>query len=300
MLLQDLKSEYIFHCQCRKLSERTIKNYEMLLRLLLAYLEEDKGVTTLEGLQPIHIKQFINHKSQKGRKPNYLNDLLKVYKNFFKYLHEEEYTETILTAKIKNVKKPKVIIQTFSNDEVKAMIDYYKGYNYLAIRNKVILIMLFDTGIRLSELTTMKREQIKEDYFVIEGKGNKQRVVPKSPFLAKWLFKYLNVRESYFANRVVSDIVFPSRNGKVLTAEMMNRIVKDAGAYANVKTDMRVSPHSCRHTFAQMQLKNGLDIYSLSRLMGHENISITEQYLLGLKDREVLNAGRRTSPLMNL
>ena len=130
MLLSDLKSEYLFHCKCRKLSEKTIKNYEMLLRLLLDYLEREKNITTLDQLKPTHIKQFINFNDERGRKPNYLNDLLKVYKSFFKYLHEEEYTKTILTDKIKNIKKPKVIIKTFTNAEVKAMIDYYSGFDY--------------------------------------------------------------------------------------------------------------------------------------------------------------------------
>lgn len=73
-----------------------------------------------------------------------------------------------------------------------------------------------------------------------------------------------------------------------------------AGEQAKVSDTIRCSPHTCRHTFAQMQLKNGLDIYALSRLMGHTNISITQRYLEGIKDREILKAGNKTSPLMNL
>ncbi len=299
MLLKDLKAEYLFNCKCRKLSERTITNYEMILRLLLNFLE-GKGITTLEQLKPLYIKEFIRMNDEAGRKPNYLNDLLKVYKSFCKYLHEEEYTETVLTDKIKNVKKPKVIIKTFTNSQVKAMIEYYSGFDFLNVRNKAILILFFDTGIRLSELATLTIGQIKDDYIIIHGKGDKERVVPKSPLLSKWLFKYMNVRNAYFADKLISDTVFLSRNGKILTSESLGKIVKEAGQAANVSTDIRISPHTCRHTFAQMQLKNGLDIYSLSRIMGHENISITQQYLLGLRDREVLQASLKTSPLMNL
>lgn len=300
MLLTDLQAEYLYNCKCRRLSEKTIKNYDMLLRLLLNFLKNEKDITTLEQLKPMHIKQFICMNDEKGRKPNYLNDLLKVYKNFCKYLHEEEYTETILTAKIKDVKKPKVIIKTFTNKEVKAMIDYYSGYDYLSIRNRVILILFFDTGIRLNELITLKKEQIKDDYIIIHGKGDKERIVPKSPYVSKWLFKYMNIRANYFDNSIISNDLFYSRRGNLLTSEMVERIVKDAGKFAQVSSEVRVSPHTCRHTFAQMQLKNGLDVYSLSRIMGHENITITQQYLLGLRDKEVLEAGIKTSPLMNL
>ena len=81
---------------------------------------------------------------------------------------------------------------------------------------------------------------------------------------------------------------------------MIERIVKDAGIFAEVKEDIRISPHTCRHTFAQQQLRNGLDIYILSRLMGHENIAITQQYLHGLRDTEVLNSAKTTSTIMNL
>ena len=67
-----------------------------------------------------------------------------------------------------------------------------------------------------------------------------------------------------------------------------------------VSPSVRVSPHTCRHTFAQMQLKNGLDLYSVSRLMGHVNIMITQRYLLGIKDKDIVDRGTQTSPLMNL
>ena len=160
--------------------------------------------------------------------------------------------------------------------------------------------MLIDTGIRLSELTNMTLEQLKADYLIIRGKGDKERVVPKSPLLGKWLIKYLAVRQSYFAYRVISDTVFLSKNGKILTSTMIDRIVKDAGKACNVASDIRVSAHTFRHTYAQYQLKNGLDIYSLSRLLGHENISITQTYLNGMRDSEVLEQAQHTSPLMNI
>lgn len=73
-----------------------------------------------------------------------------------------------------------------------------------------------------------------------------------------------------------------------------------AGEGVKVRKEIRCSPHTCRHYFAQAQLRNGLDVYSLSRLLGHENINITKRYLQGLKDEEVLELGVKSSPLMNL
>lgn len=300
MLLTALQDEFTFYNECRKLSSKTVKNYRKQIDYLLHFLEEEKGVTHIEDVETRQIKEFLLTMTKAGRKANYVNDLLKAYKVFFRYAHEEGYTETLLTAKIQNVKKPKVIIRTFTEQELKQMSNFYQGHDYLSIRNKVIMLLLIDTGIRLSELTELTEEQIKYDFIVIHGKGDKERVVPKSPLLSKWLIKYLAVRKSYFAYRVIPANIFLSKNGRPLTNTMIDRIVKDAGKACGVSEDVRVSAHTFRHTYAQFQLKAGLDLYSLSRLLGHESITITQTYLNGLKDKEVLKQAQNTSPLMNI
>lgn len=300
MLLTAVRDEFSFHCQCRKLSPRTIKNYTKQIDYLLRFLQEEKKTVHIEDVKPRDIKEFLLKMSKSGRTANYVNDLLKAYKVFFRYAFDEGYTDELLTNKIKNVKKPKVIIRTFTEPELKRMSNFYQGHDYLTIRNKVIMMLLIDTGIRLSELTGMTEEQIKFDYIIIHGKGNKERVVPKSPLLSKWLIKYLAVRKSYFAYRVIPDNIFLSKNGKPLTNTMIDKIVKDAGRACEVSSDIRVSAHTFRHTYAQFQLRAGLDLYSLSRLLGHESITITQTYLNGMRDKEVLRQAQNTSPLMNI
>ena len=299
MLLNDVREEFAFHCQCRNLSPRTIKNYGKQIDYLIRFLQE-KGIKHVLDGEPKDIKSFLLEMKRTKHTPNYINDLLKAYKVFFRYAYNEGYTETLLTEKIQNVKAPKVIIRTFSEQELKKLSNYYQGYDYLNIRNKVIMLLLIDTGIRLSELIGLTEEQLKYDYIIIRGKGAKERVVPKSPLLGKWLIKFLAVRKSYFAYHIIPDNIFLSRNGKPLTSTMIDHIVKEAGRACGVSEDIRVSAHTFRHTYAQYQLKNGLDIYSLSRLLGHESISITQTYLNGLRDKEVLKQAQNTSPLMNL
>lgn len=300
MLLTAVRDEFAFHCECRKLSPRTVKNYTKQIDYLLRFLEDEKTVTHIEDVETRQIKEFLLTMTKAGRTANYVNDLLKAYKVFFRYAFEEDYTRELLTKKIQNVKKPKVVIRTFTEQELKKLSNYYQGYDYLTIRNKVIILLLIDTGIRLSELMELTEEQIKYDYIIIQGKGAKERVVPKSPLLSKWLIKYLAVRKSYFAYRLIPANIFLSKNGKPLTNTMIDRIVKDAGKGCNVSKDIRVSAHTFRHTYAQFQLKAGLDLYSLSRLLGHESITITQTYLNGLRDKEVLQQAQNTSPLMNI
>lgn len=300
MLLTDAAKEFEFNCQCRKLSDKTIRNYGKLIGYLLDYLKEQHKVLCLEDVRPMYIKAYLMMLQARGAKPQYINDQLKAFKVLFRYLYEEGYTDSILTERIKNVKQPKTIIKTFTEQEIKKMTEYYSGHTFMEVRNRLMLMTFFDTGIRVSELIDLKLSQVKDEYILIHGKGDKERVVPKSPLLNKWMFKYLSTRENFFAYRRVPENVFLSRNGRPMTTEAIHRVIKIAGKAVGVSRDIRVSPHTCRHTFAQMQLKNGLDLYSLSRLMGHSNISITQRYLEGLRDFEVLNACKATGILMNL
>lgn len=300
MLLTDAAKEFEFNCQCRKLSDKTIRNYGKLIGYLLDYLKEQHKVLCLEDVRPMYIKAYLMMLQERGAKPQYINDQLKAFKVLFRYLYEEGYTDSILTERIKNVKQPKTIIKTFTEQEVKKMTEYYSGHTFMEVRNRLMLMTFFDTGIRVSELIDLKLSQVKDEYILIHGKGDKERVVPKSPLLNKWMFKYLSTRENYFAYRRVPENVFLSRNGRPMTTEAIHRVIKIAGKAVGVSRDIRVSPHTCRHTFAQMQLKNGLNLYSLSRLMGHSSISITQRYLEGLRDFEVLNACKATGILMNL
>lgn len=301
MLLTDCRDEFLYDCECRHLAKGSIRNYKAEITFLIDYLTK-QGITKVEEVKTVHIRDFLGFKQDEGRKPSYINDLLKAYKTMFNYLENEEYIKINPAKRVKNVRQPKIIIRTFTPDEVRKMVNYYSGSDYLSVRNKTIVALLFDTGARCNEMITMEPNDIEIDYIVIKhGKGNKERVVPKSPFLGKQLFKYQRIRQGYFAEKILKhNNLFLSKTGKPLTDEAVAKFLKNAAKNIGISAEIRVSPHTCRHTFAQMQLKNGLDVYSLSRLMGHTNISITQRYLQGMRDGEIVQRGNKTSPLMNL
>ena len=301
MLLKDALKEYHFDCKARKLSAKTIEGYVRMMGYLLGFLQEEHGVAEVEEVRPSHIKQYLLLMEEKGRKPQYINDLLKVYKCFFKYCVQEEYIRTAPTARIHNVKQPKVLIRTFNESEIRKMLNTCQGRDFVSMRNKALMAILFDTGMRLTEVVMLKQEQIHDEYILVHGKGNKERLVPVSPYLAKTLMKYRVVRDSYFEGRIIPEpYVFVSYRGFKLTQQAVGVILKKIAAEVGVRKEIRVSPHTCRHTFAHLQLKNGLDLYSLSRLMGHENIGITQRYLDGIRNDEVLAAAKRTGVLSRL
>lgn len=301
MFMEDAIREYGFDCKIRKLSPKTIDNYQKQLKYLQRFLMSEFQVQNVEDVNRTHIKHFLALMDDRGRKPRYINDLLKVFKTFFTYLEKEGHIEGKPTASIKNMKMPKVKILTFNSKEVRALLEYYKGKDFLSVRNRTMLALFFDTGMRLNEVILMESNQIHEDYILVHGKGAKERFVPASPYLTKALMQYQLVRNSFFEGYKLSErYLFVSRTGKKLTAEAITKFLKKAALEVGVNKQIRVSPHTCRHTFAHMQLKNGLDLYSLSRVMGHENVAVTQRYLDGLEDEEVVEAAIRTGVLSHL
>jgi integrase/recombinase XerD len=293
--------EYSFDCKIRKLSPKTIENYQKQLTYLQRYLADEHNTTLIEAVRSIHIKQFLAMMDEKGRKPQYINDLLKVFKTFFNYCEKEGHIKTSPAAGIRNMKQPKVVIMTFSENEIRGLLNHFNGRDFISMRNKTIIALLFDTGMRLAEVINLRSEQIHDEYILVHGKGNKERLVPVSPFLAKQLLRYRTVRDSYFEDkRFPEGFVFVSNRGKQLTPEVIGMFLKQAAKEVGVNPQVRVSPHTCRHTFAHLQLKNGLDLYSLSRLMGHENVAITQRYLAGLQNTEIVKAAQKTGVLFNL
>ena len=301
MLMDEAIQEYGFDCKIRKLSPKTIDNYRKQLKYLQRFLLSEFQIQDVENIKKIHIKRFLAMMDDCGRKPRYINDLLKVFKTFFTYLAREGHIRQEPTADIKNMKMPKVKILTFSNREIRALLEYYKGRDFLNVRNRTMIALFFDTGMRLSEVITMEANQIHEDYILVHGKGAKERLVPSSPYLSKCLMQYQLVRNYHFEGyKLPEKYLFVSRTGKKLTAEAITKFLKKAAKDVGVNDQIRVSPHTCRHTFAHMQLKNGLDLYSLSRVMGHENVAITQRYLEGLEDKEVVEAAIKTGVLAHL
>lgn len=300
MLFQDAIWEFGFDCKVRKLSPKSINNYQKQLRYLQNYLEQEYRIKNVEQVRTAHIKMFLAMMDDKQRKPRYSNDLLKAFKTFFNYLKREGHIQENPTTKVKNMKQSKTKILTFSEDEIRRLLNHFGGKNFLSLRNRAILAMFFDTGMRLTEVITLKPEQIHDEYILVHGKGSKERVVPVSPYLAKVLMKYRMAREAYFEDKLPEPYVFLSNRGKKLTQEAIANFFKQAAVEVRINSQVRVSPHTCRHTFAHLQLKNGLDLYSLSRLMGHESVAITQRYLEGIKDDEVLKKGQRCGVLQNL
>lgn len=123
-------------------------------------MEQEYRIKNVEQVTTAHIKMFLAMMDDKQRKPRYINDLLKAFKTFFNYLKREGHIQDNPTTKVKNMKQPKTKILTFSEDEIRRLLNHFGGKNFLSLRNRAILAMFFDTGMRLTELPKTAEEQL--------------------------------------------------------------------------------------------------------------------------------------------
>jgi len=288
-------------CNLRRLSPRTIKGYYNNNALCLDYLENTLGVTELEEIRPPHFKLYFQYLIDKGLSPSYANGVLKSLRAFYKYAADEGYLTSNPTLKVRWQKEGKVLINTFTDEEVMKLLSAFDGKTYLSIRNKLILAVAFDTGARNTEMCSITCSDVRENVILIHGKGNKERHVPLTPYVRKLMKKYERSRNAYFLDhRLKYENYFLSRTGRPLTREAVENIFNQANEKAKIRSEIRCSPHTARHYYAQTNLKNGLDVYSLSRLLGHENINITKRYLQSIQDDSIVTLAAKASPLSNL
>ncbi len=306
-LIQDYIDEFIFNCESRNLASGTIKRYKKMLKLFKDFLDSN-NITDIEKIKALYIRKFLIEQKHRGRKETYINSHLKVIRAFFLFLVEEEYLVGNPTAKVKFLKENKTVIQTFTDEEVLKMIEiadevkYKKNKKprsfsrYKSARNKLIIMLLADTAMRVNELCNIKDSDIDGDRILIrKGKNSKERMVYLSNPILMQIMKYKRVKEKHFKNIVTEDYLLINKIGDKMTVDAIQILIKKIGKEANI--NKRCSPHTFRHYSAQTLLKNGVDTYSVSRILGHTSTKITEVYLKSMMNDEVLTHTRNKSPL---
>ncbi len=297
MKIKTALKEYLIEIEVRKYSQKTIRSYRNNLNLFLRFCEEETSIYDMEDVNLGTVKQFSLYMSERGKKGTYINSLLKTAKSFIQYCYEEDYGGFNTKKNFKWCKEDKPVIRAFTASDVRSMLNSCKGNDFLHIRDAAVLTMFFETGVRAWELCCIQKSDIHEDFIIIKGKNHKQRVVPVTPILQKALLKYNICTENYFALKSIDNYYFLSVNGRQLTNSAVEHIVKRHGTDI---TGIRVSPHTCRHFYAQQHVKMGTDLYTISRLLGHENIQITQTYLNSLRDEEVIQIAKQRSVLLSL
>lgn len=283
----------------------TIKTYRSILQMYMEYCL-DKGFNTPESVSKRDLRVYISVLSEKYA-VSYVNNHISRIKGFYDFLCAEDYIDenSDPSKRVKMLPKSYKMLVVFNDTEVSDMIEAAGNQKnkFYAERDKLILMILADCGLRVNELVTLLDKNVTENsIFVHKAKKRKQRMLYVTPAVAKQLIRYRRVRKAYFKSKgvTIGDRLFVNFRGEHIENCGVEKMMKRLGQRIELRSTVRNSPHTLRHWFAQAQLSNGVSIFTLSRLLGHESISTTQTYLRGIADEKLINSAITTSPLLNM
>ena len=284
MKIEEAIKRYLDYLEIEKgKSIKTRKNYQYYLSVFKNFLEElKKTEASIEDidLESIRLfRLFLNRKKIDGQKRTLSKKTQSYYlialRNFLKYLIRYNY-KVLSPEKIELPKIEPREIKVISWEELERLLSAPKGNSLKELRDRAILEMLFSTGLRVSELTNLKRKDInlKAGEFTVRGKGSKIRIVFLSSVAKQVLAKYLKKRQDSEEHLFVS---LPKKNKVTpLTSRSIQRIVSYWARRAGIVKP--VTPHTLRHMFATDLLQNGADLRAIQELLGHSQITTTQVY----------------------
>lgn len=280
MLLSPFFNGYKQYLQLeRNLSKNTIEAYLSDISKVEEYsVENNIEISSLE-LSSEFLQEFVKWISQSGTSGRSQARILSGIRSFYDYLLLEKKIEKNPTELIEFPKLAKNLPTVLSEVEIESMLALIDLSKEGGFRNKVILELLFACGLRVSELINLEIGHIsfKEEWILVTGKGNKQRLVPVSQNALNLIKVYLDSERIHFeAKTKDKEILFLNRRGGRLTRVFIFTVIKELAAKAGIRK--KVSPHTFRHSFATELVSNGADLRAVQSMLGHQSITTTEIY----------------------
>ena len=261
----------------RNASPQTVQTYEESLRELESYIAFREDGLSLGTVDTDLIRDWMESLMDRGNNASTINKKLSALRSFFRFALKRGLVEKDPAHALAGLKKSKPLPQFLREGEMDRLLDGMEwGENYKDVRARTILLLLYETGLRRSELAGLNDGDI--DFGVcqlkVTGKRNKQRIVPFGAELAEALKGYMDMRNEQL--RLDGDALFLNDKGHRMTGQQVYAIVRKhlTGATSLKKR----SPHVLRHTFATAMLNNGAGLESIKNLLGHESVSTTEIY----------------------
>lgn len=285
MILSSLLIDFLEYLELDKnASDKTIRNYHRYLNRFIEFsgdIEPEKINFELVKRFRLFLSRYVDPVTKLGLKRKTQNYFIIALRSFLRYLIRRDI-ETLAPEKLELGEQEASPIKFLEPDKVEQLLNSPNTTERDGLRDKAILEMLFSTGLRVSELTSLNRDQISsgKNEFSVVGKGRKERIVFISDDARHWVNKYLSDRQDDFKPLFIrfQGRLDPSDDGENmrLSSRSIERIVEK---YVKaVGLSIKATPHTLRHSFATDLLQNGADIRSVQEMLGHSNISTTQIY----------------------
>ncbi len=248
-------------------SENTLRSYRKSISDFLVFC----NVTSLDDLKAIDAKAIRQYQSKlrdAGMKSSSVNANLRPVSAFFNWLWKQDYIENVPTHKVDALKEPKTLPVVLTEDEVKSIINAEDD-----LQNKLMLVLMFSTGLRRSEVINIKISDIRNGKLIVHGKGDKERELPLHS-------KVLNLLNEYLKRNHDEYLFVSHRGSHQLTAQSVMDRLKNAAMKAGIDPERieKITPHKIRHTVATNLLDAGVNVLTIKEILGHADLQTTMRY----------------------
>ncbi|TCL62989.1 integrase/recombinase XerD [Hydrogenispora ethanolica] len=283
--MQDSLQDYLNYLSVeRGLAKNTLESYGRDLRQFLSYLKEKKNLD-LQATTQATVIGYLLLLQARGKATATLSRNLAAIKSYYHFLAREGMIERDPTINLDAPKQEKRLPRVLSVQDVEHLLEQPDLKNPVGVRDRAMLEVLYATGLRVSELVSLKINDLNLEMSYIRcfGKGSKERIVPLGSVATKYVKIYLEHARKFLASSPYEDTLFLNHHGKGLTRQGFWKIIKK---YAeNLDIAIEITPHTLRHSFATHLLENGADLRSVQEMLGHADISTTQVYTHLTKDR---------------
>lgn len=270
------------------LAENTIVSYRRDLQNYSRYLINVEQITSLNNVTRILIMNYLYYLKENGKSRATIARTIASIRSFHQFLLRERITNNDPSVHIETPKLERKLPKVLSFDEVEALLNAPCTSSEFDRRNKAMLELLYATGMRVSELCSLKLQDIHLTMGFIRciGKGNKERIIPIGKLATKALSTYIEFARPVLTKKKKHDFLFVNHHGESLSRQGFWKILKKVSNDARIEKGL--TPHTLRHSFATHLLENGADLRAVQEMLGHADISTTQIYThvtkLRLKD----------------
>lgn len=258
------------------LSENTVASYRFDLEIFSGWFASPRDFLTLDY---VDLQTFLGERLQQGYKSSSSARMLSCLRKFFRFLYLEKYRADDPTAALASPKKSVHLPKSLSEEQVLELLNMPNTNDPLELRDKAMLELLYATGLRVSELVSLSlgNMSLRQGVVRVIGKGDKERLVPLGEEAAYWVKEFLQYGRPILLKGELSDTVFPSKRGKMMTRQTFWHRIKHYALLAGIDSD-KLSPHVLRHAFATHLVNHGADLRVVQMLLGHSDLSTTQIY----------------------
>lgn len=285
--MKEIIQEFLLDCETGGLSQATLQLYQRTLADFADSLQKVR----LNEIEPTDIRAWIKalkarpsrSKDSKTLSPASVRTYVAVLKSFFAWATKEGYL-TEQRNPMRNIRTPKVprkVIPSLDRETLNRLLKTWDSPRASDRRNQVMIVTLLDTGLRASELLGLQLDDFDptRGSLRVNGKGNRQRLVPISETVSKMLSAYIENVRPHLAKDQANGYLFLSQKGRCLKAAELSRIVRRAKTEAGINGATICTPHTLRHTFAISWCRNGGNIFYLQKILGHASLDMSRRYV---------------------